>query len=95
MKERGVLCVLDTKPRTVVVAEIKLREVAMQVGLANAVIHSDDPPLEDRKERLRRVRMDETAEARMFVGAVVHGLQGEVRRAGSCRANFPARFTMP
>ena len=44
--------------------EIKLREIAMQVSLANAVIRSDDPTLEDRKERLRRVRMGEAAKAR-------------------------------
>lgn len=40
-----------------VVAEVKFRRIAGQMGLADVVIDADDPALEDREEILDRVRV--------------------------------------
>ncbi len=76
----GALCVFDAKARAVAVAEIELGEITMQMRLANAVIDTRDPALENRIVVFDRVRVRPTAELGVFVRRMIDGVvAGEFR----------------
>ncbi len=63
----------DAKARAIVVAKIELGKIAMQMLLANMMESSDDAALENGKIVFSGVDVNETAEAHIFIGSVVHG----------------------
>lgn len=69
--ERGVKAfrIAKTKRRTVIVAEVKFRQVALQVRAADVVIRADDAALEDREVTLNGVRV--CAATDVFASAVI------------------------
>ena len=68
--------VVDAKANAVGVAEVELRQIALQVRLLHVVERADDPALEDRKEVFSRIgAIEPVADVFTFVvvDAVVAG----------------------
>lgn len=68
----GPLLVINSKLRPRVVAEIELREIAMQMGLADVVERANDPALEEREVAFGGVGVRFATD--VFANGVVHGL---------------------
>src|SRR6202050_5039716 len=72
----GALCILNTELRAVVVAEINLRQIAVQVLRAAMLVNASQSAFEDRKEVLKRVGMH--VAARPFKFGMVNALMFRV-----------------
>src|ERR1051326_9002692 len=68
----GALIVAVSERLTVVVAEVKLVNVALQVLFAHALVNASEAALEDREESFNRVRRDDIVKraAHVFVASV-------------------------
>jgi hypothetical protein len=53
--------------------EIPFGQIAVQMGLANRVVCSEQGPLHEAETAFRGVDMQEAAHAHVFVGRMVHG----------------------
>jgi hypothetical protein len=62
----GALCILDTKARAIVIAEIEFREIAVQMLFADVMVSSDHAALENGKIVFGAVDMDETPPRRAY-----------------------------
>jgi hypothetical protein len=66
-RDRRTFSILDAKARAVVIAEVKFREIAVQMLFADMMIGPNHAALENGKIVFGAVDVDETAEPSIFI----------------------------